>query len=561
VLFHRRRDNSCDCTCPHDTTVVLRRYRLYHAQMPAGTTLAEIRAALVGTAAIDGMATVAVLPRYAADGAELLTPRREVLQAWAEMDLGTEIVYGAVAAAGAGTGDPPGLLDGRIETLGTVLDDATPDPRAVYEVLATVPPTLDTGGLDGVMVIITLEAPVETHCHAVYALGDQGTMDGILTRIGNGQGLFEWLQSEGNATLLGSAQFNAGSATPNGPLSPLLDAWRTRWPDGQNALRAVTVIPVPGAPAMALQQGAAIAQAFGITLTEGAQGTREAPWEGPCPVITIFEPGFEEVPTVVCHTAYRLNPGQTVVRLAEMDISAVARELATGALATELGTGNFVEDTDEVVGDLDDIRLAWGTGGPPLASITFSADGAPRSGFQVLQARRILQELGANATAQARSSRGTLDLSCAVVSFFESPPGGIPTVNTECQTAFLLSPQIGRELRSFVEQGMPIDVGFFAERAVAGPFTVNFNAGTADVTTDKQAVMDAVGTTRPSFVAVVPQGTGEAAMSRAHERALTTASVAGNGPTGDSLRPMFATTTTVPGGCGAVTLLLQDFNS
>lgn len=561
VLFHRRRDNTCDCTCPHDATVVLRRYRLYHAQVPQGTTLAEIRAALAGTRPIDGMATVAVLPRYAADGAELLTPRREVLQAWSEMDLGSEIVYGAIAAGGAGTADPPGLLDGRIETLGTVLDDATPDPRAVYEVLASIPPTLDAGGLDGVMVIITVQAPVETHCHAVYALGDQGTMDSILDRIGKGEGLFEWLRSEGNATLLGSAHFDAGSATPNGPLSPLLDAWRDRWPDGQNALRAVTVIPVPGAPAMALQQGAVIARTFGIALTEGAQGTREAPWAGPCPVITLFEPGFEEESpprAVVCHTAYRLNPGQTVIRLAEMDAGRVAAELAAGGLATLLGTTTFFEDTDQVEGSIDGIRAAWGAGGGPVASITFGADGPPRSDFQAGQARTILQALGGSVLVEPRFSRGTLDLDCPVVSFLESPPGGNPTVNTECQTAFLLSAQAGRQLREQVAQGMPIDVGFFAERAVRGPFTVNFDAGTTNLTTDKEKVMDAVGATQPGFVAVVPPGTSTAAMRRAHERAMITASVAGNGPTGEELRPMFATTSTLPGGCGAVTLLIAD---
>jgi hypothetical protein len=357
VLFHRRRDNSCDCACAHDDTKVLRRYRVYHAKVPVDTTLAQVREAVRGTTPVPGMATVPVLPRYAADDVTLLSLHGEVLNAWTGMDLGSEIVYGAIASAGVGAADAGALLDGRLESFAEVVDDATPDPRAVYEVLTSVPPTLDASGLDGVMVLITQAAPPKTVCHAVYALPDQGTMDSVIRAISSGADLGQWLQER---LLLGQPKFQQGTATTQEPLSPLLDKWNQFYP-GLPVRRAITVVPSgTPAPAVAEQQGEVIAKtAFGVALTEGGWTTAETGVFTTCPAITLLEPG-SAIPQTTCQAVYvidraaiaeKIDPATgTTQDVIELAISTAKKWMP---MDFEAGTANLVTsqaDIDTVFG-------------------------------------------------------------------------------------------------------------------------------------------------------------------------------------------------------------------
>lgn len=565
VLFHRRRDNTCDCTCAQDATQVLRRYRFYHVQAPAEATLAQIRAVVAGTAEIEGIETVPVLPRFAADASVVLNSRREVLDAWQEMDLGTEIVYGAVAAAGAGSADPGALLDTRLEALGGVVDDVTPAPRAVYDVLPAMPPSLDAGGVDGVMVIVT-QAAVQTHCHRAYALGDQGTMDSAIRMAGAGSGLGDWLAN--NAFDLGSVRFDDGSTTPRDPLSPLLDAWNARYPQDKPG-RAVTVaLGSASIPSAAAGEGGAIARALGTTLSDGVRNTRETPGPIGCPFITLFEPAVQAPPIV--HQLYR-------VENANLDGRSVWEEvkgfIAVGQLTQALNAfpdfmlflGNVIfANGDTTITDGDPVGGWNNTGGGPVEIVgTIHSSSLNPTQIELLRSESkviagVVGSPGATPdvvpTDETIQGADGITMLMTPVAITPDEPG----TQLDCQTAYLLDPQLSVGVREQADTGAPYDAMALANAAQRGPVTVQFDFGTAGLASDTQSIENGVGTKRlMGYITLVDPNAGEDVLKLAHERSVTIASVIGAGANTVALPPQRAGSA-IPGGCGAVTFILQN---
>ncbi|HKP77318.1 MAG TPA: hypothetical protein VJT67_17430, partial [Longimicrobiaceae bacterium] len=426
VLFQRRRDNSCDCSCAFDGTKVLRRYRVYHAQAPAGLTVGQIRDAVKGTSAIEGLATVPVVPRFAADDVSLLTLPREVLDAWKAMDLGSEIVYGAVAPAGVGTVDAGALLDGRLESFGAVVDDVTPDPRAVYEVLASVPPTLDAGGLDGVMVLVTQATRRPTVCHAVYSLPDPGSIRRVTEAVRSGEGLGALLEE---CILLESPTFAQGTGTPDpaGSLDNLKKKWDDQWP-GYMVGQSITIAHnTSTVPAGAEAQATAINTRVGTGLPAGRVFTTGEKLAIPCPVITVLEPkGVVNEPGTVCHGLYRLKPGWTMPLLGEVVAEGNLAE-RLDEIAWELGTFDFTAGTSTPESDLSGLKAAWAALAhrPPEFGATFSTEQPGSAAFlvQSQQGMVLNQACGGPAHANEWHTDQPISQMCDVVTLLAEQPG------------------------------------------------------------------------------------------------------------------------------------------
>jgi hypothetical protein len=317
-----------------------------------------------------------------------------------------------VAAAGAGSADPGALLDGRLEALARTVDDVTPAPHAIYEALPSMPPALDPGGVDGVMLLVTQARPAQTHCHRVYAFRDQGVMDWALRQVQQGSGLAEVLA---NSFDLGSVEFNEGSGTPNGPLSPLLAAWNARWPDSGVA-RAATVVTGTSAPAWAAQQGGAIAKAFGVNLSDGAVATVEQGFSS-CPVVTLLEPGTASPPATTCHELFRLKPGWTMPRLAQVDEQGEVAG-ALGEIAWPLGVFHFQEGSTVPNEGVAAVKAAWDAhgAGTPEFGATFSTEplGSPRFQLQTGQGMALNQAMGGPMHAGAWAASQPISSGCDV---------------------------------------------------------------------------------------------------------------------------------------------------
>ncbi|MBV9108686.1 MAG: hypothetical protein JO306_04735, partial [Gemmatimonadetes bacterium] len=299
VLFHRRRRSSCDCQCHPAPGVAARRYRVYHVRAPFDTTVDEIRRTVTGIKPVDGLQTLGVLPEFVEGGATLSTPRAAILDAWKEVHPGNEIVYGAVCGAGEGAADPPAVQDARLEAVSSIADDQTPDTKAVYEVLSSIPPALPAGGVDGVIVLVTRDA-VTTVCHQALRLVQGFTLDEL--RKLDAARLKEILPKI--TADLGSYPFSEGTATPVGDVSGILQKWNAV-DSGHRPGDAVLMSMAPaGGPLRRSQteQSAVLVKALNGG-TVAAFPVLSAPvWEG-CDVVTVVS----EAVTTTCLRVLRLQ--------------------------------------------------------------------------------------------------------------------------------------------------------------------------------------------------------------------------------------------------------------
>jgi hypothetical protein len=295
VLFHRRRETSCCCTPPAPAPVaaqaaVARRYRVYHIRAPRGTSIEQIRAAVGGPAPVEGTEELTITPEFQGNGSlTLATPAAYVAGAWNTVDKGARIVYGAVGGAGAGQADGAAVHEGRLNRIAGIVDDATPDEGALYEVLSAVPAHLSASGADGVMVLVTLEEAPQTTRLRVFAARGAGTMVKYLTMLQNG----ELALALGSGKNLGEVVYNGTSTTPlDSTRQAVQTAWKAAFPNNSVG-RAVLVLPSAapvGGDAVAQQRAQAVLTPMGGTLTDGIKRTGEDVMGGSAGLL-IVEPG------------------------------------------------------------------------------------------------------------------------------------------------------------------------------------------------------------------------------------------------------------------------------
>lgn len=243
VLFHRRRTSSCDCCTGTAVAAPSRRYRVYHARAGANTTVEEIRAVLTGTRPIrDGLEMVPVTVEFEGGGANLLTGRGVVLDAWRSAGPADALLYGAVVGAGEGTGDPDSLLDARLDRLVSVVDDVTPEaPGAVFDVLGRLPPGVSSGTADGVIVLVTVPRERVTECHEFFRVHLNSDRQALLKEFLTGGSSRDELLAF--AEPLGKVHFAAGSASAVEGLDAVVERW---WEEGGIALTSAIVLSDDG---------------------------------------------------------------------------------------------------------------------------------------------------------------------------------------------------------------------------------------------------------------------------------------------------------------------------
>lgn len=298
VLFTRRRESSCDCTCTPAPVVAALRYRVYHLRVPFDTTPDEVRRELSVAMSIPGLQTLAAVPEFVAGSATLSTPGADVVAAWHAANPGTAIVYGAVA--GAAGGDPAAVQSARLQAIATLVHAVTPDTGAAYDALASIPPGLAAGGVDGVMLLVTASAPL-TICHEVYAYLNDNRDTGLVRDFEATKSRTELLAllndklatGASNFVRLGTASFVDGTPTFAGALTEVEAGWEKLNLPGM----AGAVVIAPDADASG---GVRVAQAMAIASDLGGSVT-------PLPAVTSYVPSASCAAVTILLRSFQLT--------------------------------------------------------------------------------------------------------------------------------------------------------------------------------------------------------------------------------------------------------------
>jgi len=200
VFFHRRRD----ITCGHDeappAVVKPLRYRLYYIN--SLTTKQEfdlLRNGLLDNngAVISRFEPIASsIVEYDAGLSSVRTSHINLRNDWQALvnDPNARLILGAIGSRGAAFDEGSAMAQLRLESIGDVLTPVTPiDEDAELFTLPAVPDVLAEGGVDGVIVLASVNIARATICHQVYRVDMQ------LAEIDN---FSKSLQADYNGTLL-----------------------------------------------------------------------------------------------------------------------------------------------------------------------------------------------------------------------------------------------------------------------------------------------------------------------------------------------------------------------
>jgi hypothetical protein len=173
VLFHRRRDKTCEQSEPAAAVAPARHYEIYNVTLNTDISADELLATIdkeLDSLVVDAVA-VAVAD-YAANS-QVLTSAHQNLQTTWTNSVGNSVsaVVGVIASRGDVLSEGTTLASARLLSLGNVLS-AVADIDSTLPLVAreTVPEGLGVGDVDGVIIYFTRIADVvtQTDCHAVY---------------------------------------------------------------------------------------------------------------------------------------------------------------------------------------------------------------------------------------------------------------------------------------------------------------------------------------------------------------------------------------------------------
>jgi len=258
VLFHRRRDKTCDITPrpvpdpleePEPEPEVVVEHRHYRVYLSALRDIQEreifINALKQNDASIIqklGARPIGVVAFNA--GIQSLESPAGAEATWRQHAPGDgEIVYGAVMSVGAARDEGDELARARLGTLGSVIDDVTPVADDLeYEALDFIPDgtVLTAAPHDGIMLIATV--PLALSCHEVYRIKfDTNVVRRLLRRIStSGPDRVEAILAGSGAERIGRTVFpDSDSEIIRERSDPLADIWMRH--DGGKVARIISI--------------------------------------------------------------------------------------------------------------------------------------------------------------------------------------------------------------------------------------------------------------------------------------------------------------------------------
>lgn len=180
VLFHRRRNKQCSEEVPSAPS---RHYQVYELSADAPSEAATAKELLLKGRLTRRFVPVAIV-EFGGDVATLLTPADTIKKDWKNVKPGNTIFFGGIAnRESAAGGKDLSLL--RLDSLEDVLAPISTPAKAQNEFLSSVPVSIQASGVDGVIVLITLNV-VESTCHSVYVVDNSGIMEKIVKAINQG---------------------------------------------------------------------------------------------------------------------------------------------------------------------------------------------------------------------------------------------------------------------------------------------------------------------------------------------------------------------------------------
>ncbi len=437
VLFHRRRDITCDVETEAPALAPPRRYALFQRSVKDRREAERIRAALLSQDADQiqraGLRQVDVVD-FAGGQAALATPADSVRADWTASGPGDRILYSYIASAGPGDGDL--LARARLGRLLDALVVVTPlDAAAAVDAVAGVPTPLAIAGLDGAIVELTVA--VATTCVRVVRLDHKGEAEPPRVSVANGVALVEVGQSS-QISELGQLTFTEGQSDPAAGADGVRDAWQQF---GAGPSDHIVVVSgrgddSAGPPSLRSQRAEAIAELLPvkprkIQLVEVEESLKECPTT----VVVIARPPAMTVDCVRVH--FVGDAGFEKVQAAR---SMAELEAALADLSRHAGDAEFEPEVPAFMKAPADIRAAWQASGAQHIEIThvFSQKGDPRAGTAVLREERVkaifeatgMPGSGINDNVFGDAVSGP----CAVIAVMFVPN----VVATDCHTVWLV---------------------------------------------------------------------------------------------------------------------------
>jgi hypothetical protein len=290
VLFHRRRTKRCAPSAPPPAPTPPRRYQLFTYHAKSQQEVDMIRRGLRSPGNFQPNFQRVDVLEFASGAATMVTPENVLLQDWGGVQPGNSLAYGATATA-----IPTDAVFGnqRLTRVVQAVSTVSPlDPALGFlEVLPDVPPQMVVPGIDGIVLLITLDA-VRTTCQDVYRVA----MDTQTRQMLDGNLLDQIIKLK-QTTNLGAAEFAEGSnVVTTDDAKALLQAFQK---NGGGFPMLVLVYPKPndssgGDDATLIARGRSIGDALGgspNTQVEKRDPQGTWPVGTSCPVITLVVSG------------------------------------------------------------------------------------------------------------------------------------------------------------------------------------------------------------------------------------------------------------------------------
>jgi hypothetical protein len=276
VLFHRRRTRRCEVEVqpqpqPPQPAQPARRYNVLHvaygdkidgAGGPA-FNIDDLRGDLpfIKPEEVKEFIKPAGQVEFGGGVETLNTAPADVLSAWQAAQPGGTLFYGVIISKGEAIQDGEALALGRLESVGQVIGSVTTmHPQAQFDTMTEVPAAIDATGVDGVILLVTVN---ETVRHVVFRFGFPGGIEVLRKELMSGQPLSEVLLDRAEAEKVGEVTFVLDSPTtvPDNSLNNALAEWAER----DALVGASLVVSRTGDPNVSegQQQFAFIANKFG----------------------------------------------------------------------------------------------------------------------------------------------------------------------------------------------------------------------------------------------------------------------------------------------------------
>jgi hypothetical protein len=173
VLFHRRRDKTCEQSEPVAAVAPARHYEIYNVTLDNDLSTDELLAAIdKGLDSLVENALAVAVADYAANSQVVISAHQDLQTSWSN-NVGSSVnpVVGVIASRGDVLSEGSALASARLLSLGNVLSVVTDiDSSLPLVTRETVPEGLGVGDVDGAIIYFTRVTDVVTitDCHAVY---------------------------------------------------------------------------------------------------------------------------------------------------------------------------------------------------------------------------------------------------------------------------------------------------------------------------------------------------------------------------------------------------------